>query len=262
MDASAWTPAPAVTHTVTRETGAAVERVAAGLRGASYVDGDVQPGGSYTYQVAAVVDGGETARGAWVTAGVPYAYAVMPLHRDVRWTAGEQQVTVATTPGCAWRAASESTFLTVTSSATGAGPGTVRYKVAVNAGSPRRGALAVAGRRVTVYQASATQFTDHPIERGVTPVRVIHFQELRARVDAALTAAGRPARRWTDPVLTPGVTPIRRVHLTELRAALAEAYSAAGHAAPAQTDPVVTAGSIAIRAVHLMELRAAVAALE
>ena len=154
---------------------------------------------------------------------------------------------------------SESDFLAVTAGTAGAGPGTVRYTVAANAGAPRRGALAVAGQRVTVYQASPTQFTDHPIERGVTPVKAIHFRELRARIDALRESAGRPAFQGTDPALPPGVTPIRRVHLTELRAALAEAYSAAGRAAPTYTDP---AGATAIRAAHLMELRAAVAALE
>ena len=197
-----------------------------------------------------------------VTAAVPCAYAVTPLHRDVLWTAGEQQVAVTAAPGCAWTAASESGFLAVTAGTGGSGPGTVRYTVAANGGGPRRGALAVAGQRVTVYQASPTVFTDHPIERGVTPVKAIHFQELRARIDALRTAAGRPAFRWTDAVLTPGATPIRRVHLTELRAALGEAYSAAGRVAPTYTDPVVTAGATAIRAAHVMELRAAAAALE
>ena len=261
-ETSAWTAAPEVAYTVTREVGSGVETVAAGVRGARYVDADVQPGSSYTYQVAAVVDGGEAARSARVTAEVPCAYAVTPLHRDVLWAAGTGRVAVATAPGCAWTAASESAFLAVTAGAAGAGPGTVRYTVAANAGGPRRGTLAVAGRAVTVYQASPTQFTDHPIERGVTPVKAIHFLELRARVDALRAAAGRPAFGWQDPVLAPGATPIRRAHLTELRAALAEAYTAAGRAAPSYTDPVVAAGATAIRAAHLMELRAAVAALE
>ena len=261
-EVGAWTPAPAVTYTVTREAGPALETVAAAVRGARYVDADVQPGGAYTYQVAAVVDGGEAARSALVTAVVPCAYAVTPPHRDVLWTAGTGQVTVTTGPGCAWTAASEAGFLAVTAGTAGAGPGTVRYTAAANAGGPRRGVLAVAGQRVTVYQASPSEFTDHPIERGVTPVKALHFLELRARIDALRTAAGRPAFGWTDPVLTPGVTPIRRVHLTELRAALAEAYVAAGRAAPTYTDAVVTAGGTAIRAAHLMELRAAVAALE
>ena len=262
VDTGAWTPMPAVAYTVTREAGATVETVATGVRSARYVDAAVQPGGAYTYQVAAVVDGGEAARSGRVTAEVPCAYAVTPPHRDVLWTAGTGQVAVTTGPGCTWRAASESAFLTVTSGATVTGPGTVTYTVAANAGGPRRGTLAAAGRRATVYQASATAFTDHPIERGATPVRAIHFLELRARIDALRTAAGRAAFGWTDPVLTAGKTPIRRVHLTELRAALSEAYAAAGRAAPIYTDPAVTAGATAIRAAHLMDLRAAVAALE
>ena len=261
-DTSAWTPAPAVSYTVTREAGTTEETVAAGLRGTRYVDAAVQPGSVYTYQVAAVVDGGEAARSGLATAAVPCAYAATPPHRDVLWTAGAGQVAVTTGPGCAWTAASESAFLTVTSGATGTGPGTVRYTVAANAGGPRTGVLAVAGRRVTVYQASPAAFTDHPIERGATPVKAIHLLELRARIDALRAAAGRPAFRWTDPVLTPGATPISRVHLTELRAALAGAYAAAGRAAPVYTDPVVTAGATTIRTAHLMELRAAVAALE
>ena len=261
-DSSAWTPLAAVTYTVTRETGAAVETAAAGLRGARYVDTAVQPGSTYTYQVAAVVDGGEAARSARVTAAVPCAYAVTPPHRDVLWAAGTGQVAVATAPGCTWTAASESGFLAVTAGTGGSGPGTVRYTVAANAGGPRRGALVVAGQRVTVYQASPTAFTDHPVERGVTPVKAIHFLELRARIDALRGAVGRAAFRWTDPVLTPGATPIRRVHLTELRAALAEAYSAAGRGAPVYTDPVITDGATAIKATHLMELRVAVTALE
>ena len=261
-DTSAWTPAPAVTYTVTREAGSTVETVAATVRGGRYVDAGVQPGAAYTYQVAAVVDGGEAARSAPVTAEVSCAFTVTPLHRDVLWTAGTEQVAVTTANGCAWTAASESAFLTVTGGAMGTGPAAVSYTVAANAGVPRTGALAVAGQRVTVYQASPTAFTDHPIERGVTPVKAIHFLELRARIDALRAGAGRPAFRWTDPALMPGLTPIKRVHLTELRPALAEAYAAAGRPAPAYTDPVVAAGATVIKAAHLMELRAAVTALE
>ena len=261
-DTSAWTPAPEVAYTVTREAGTTVETVATAVRGARYVDAGVQPGSAYTYQVAAVVDGGEAARSARVTAEVPCAFTVTPLRRDVLWTAGAEQVAVTTGPGCAWTAASESGFLAVTSGTMGTGPAAVGYTVAANAGGPRTGALVVAGQRVTVYQASPTVFTDHPIERGVTPVKAIHFRELRARIDALRESAGRSGFRWTDPALTPGVTPIKRVHLTELRAALAEAYVAAGRAAPTYTDPVVTAGATVIRAAHLMELRAVVAALE
>ena len=105
-------------------------------------------------------------------------------------------------------------------------------------------------------------FTDHPIVPGETPVRVIHFSELRSRIDALRTRAGLAPYGWTDPALTERVTPVRRVHLLELRSAVAEAYAAAGRQAPSWTDAAPAAGATPIRAVHLMELRASVAALE
>ena len=158
-------------------------------------------------------------------------------------------------------AASESDFLTVTSGADGVGTGAVAYTVAANADDPRTGAMTVAGQGVTVYQASPTAWTNDPIRPGVTPVRAIHFLELRARIDALRRDAGLPAYGWMDRLL-PGVTPIRHVHLTELRAALAEAQAAAGRPASDPAAPAVTAGTSVIEAAHLTALRAAVGALE
>ena len=105
-------------------------------------------------------------------------------------------------------------------------------------------------------------FTDDPIRPGVTPVRAIHFTELRARIDVLRGEAALAPFPWTDPVLRAGVTPVRLAHLLELRAALAAAYAAAGRAAPGWTDAAPAAGSTPIRAAHLLELRAAVVALE
>ncbi len=109
---------------------------------------------------------------------------------------------------------------------------------------------------------SAASFTDHPIVRGVTPIKAVHFTELRTRIDALRVGAGLARFQWTDPVLVRGVTPIRAVYLQELRAALGEAYVAAGRAAPGWTDGEPTPGATPIRAVYVMEIRAAVLALE
>ena len=103
-------------------------------------------------------------------------------------------------------------------------------------------------------------FVDHPIVPGVTPVRAIHFTELRTRIDALREAAGLQAFPWTDRVLTAGETPVRLVHLLELREALAAAYAAGGQRAPSWTD--AAAGATPLKAAHLMELRTAVMALE
>ena len=112
--------------------------------------------------------------------------------------------------------------------------------------------------RVTVVRP----FTDHPIVPGETPVKAIHFTELRTRIDALRDTAGLQRFRWTDPAPRVGATPVRLVHLLELRSALAEAYAAAGQPVPRWMDAAPVAGTTPIRATHLMELRAAVVALE
>ena len=114
--------------------------------------------------------------------------------------------------------------------------------------------------RVTVTRSAP--FTDDPLRPGVTPVRAVHFTELRTRIDALRRGAGLGPFAWTDPVLTPGETPVRLAHLLELREALAEVYPAAGRSAPGWTDTMPVAGTTPIRAAHVTELRAAVMALE
>ena len=115
---------------------------------------------------------------------------------------------------------------------------------------------------VTVSRTVSGSFTDDPLRPGVTPVKAVHFTELRTRIDALRSAAGLTRFSWTDPALRAGETRVRRVHLLELRAALAEAYGAAGRSAPRWTDASPSAGSTPIRALHVTELRAAVLALE
>ncbi len=114
----------------------------------------------------------------------------------------------------------------------------------------------------TVRPAGSRRFTDDPIVPGVTPIRAVHFAELRARIDALRSSEGLARFAWTDPELLVGVTRVRRVHLLELRSALAEAYGAAGRAGPRWTNAAPATGSTPIRALHLSELRAAVLALE
>ena len=140
---------------------------------------------------------------------------------------------------------------------TSVGAGTAA--IGVTATDPH-GLSATASFTVTV--AMPGTFTDDPIRPGATPVRVVHFAELRTRIDALRRRASLAPFAWTDPVLAPGVTPVRLAHLLELREAVAAAYAAAGRPAPRWTDAAPTAGTTPIRAAHLMELRAAVLALE
>ena len=124
-------------------------------------------------------------------------------------------------------------------------------------GAPDGGAASVPRGRV-----ENGAFTDDRIRPGTTPLKVVHFHELRARIAALRAREGLPAVQWTDPTLVAGVTPVKRVHLMELRTALDVVYDAVGRPRLSYTDAAVVAGTTAIRAVHLMELRTGVAALE
>ena len=119
-----------------------------------------------------------------------------------------------------------------------------------------------ATQRFAVTVVARTTFTDHPIVPGTTPIRAIHFTELRDRIDALRRRGGLPAFRWTDAVLLAGVTPVRRVHLRELRSALDAVYDAVGRSRPVYADVRVQAGATPIRAAQIMELRAALLRVE
>ena len=68
VDATHWTPAANVTYILTRDDGATSEILGEGLSGLTFTDTDVTADTTYTYQVAAVVTGGEATRSALVAA--------------------------------------------------------------------------------------------------------------------------------------------------------------------------------------------------
>jgi hypothetical protein len=168
---------------------------------------------------------------------------------------------------CPWTATSNSSWITVTSAASGSGDGTVSFTAGRNTGAARAASLTIAGMTVTVNQAAVPvsvfgPFSDPVLTSGLSPVRAIHIIELRARIDALRIRAGLAAFSWTDANIAAGVTLIKGAHIAELRAALSAVYQAAGRTAPAYTDPTLVAGVTTMKAAHMMELRNAVVAIE
>ena len=99
------------------------------------------------------------------------------------------------------------------------------------------------------------------VEPGVTPVRAVHFTELRARIDDVRVSNGLMPFTWTDDPLVAGTTAIRAIHMLQLRIALGGAYAAAGMAVPSYEDPGLGVGT-PIRAVHINQLQELVLVLE
>ena len=86
-------------------------------------------------------------------ASPPCTYGITPGAASFPALGGGGTVSVSTAfASCAWTAASNAPWLTVTAGAAGTGAGTAAYSVADNPGEPRSGTLTVAGYTFTVTQ--------------------------------------------------------------------------------------------------------------
>jgi hypothetical protein len=126
--------------------------------------------GTVSYNVAANPTGSMARSGTLTIAGMtftvnqdagpvtppPCTYSIAPTSSSPAAAGGPGTITVTAGTGCAWTAASNASFITVTGGAAGSGNGTVSYTVAANTGAARSGTLTVAGQTFTVNQGGVT----------------------------------------------------------------------------------------------------------
>ena len=87
----------------------------------------------------------------------------------------------------------------------------------------------VLGARLNFPTDSAlTTIGDDASGQTVTTMKAAHITELRAAVNAVRSLAGLPAATWAHPTLTPSVTEISKEDVNELRTKLDEALTALG----------------------------------
>ncbi|HEX8118345.1 MAG TPA: BACON domain-containing carbohydrate-binding protein, partial [Pyrinomonadaceae bacterium] len=98
------------------------------------------------------------------------SFSIFPGGDDFTSAAGTGSIDVETDGACPWQAASNATWITITSGSSGAGFGTVSYNVAANTSTAARtGTLTVAGETYTVTQAGAPcTYTLGATSRNVT----------------------------------------------------------------------------------------------
>ena len=81
-------------------------------------------------------------------------FVIAPTSQSLTASAATGSVTVTAATGCAWTAASNATWIGITSGSSGTGTGTVSYSVSANtATSSRTGTMTIAGQTFTVTQA-------------------------------------------------------------------------------------------------------------
>ncbi len=91
--------------------------------------------------------------GMW-TVGNGCGYSLGSTSQSFGAAGGTGSASVFSSPGCAWSAASNDAWITVTSGSSGNGDGSVSYSVASNmSASPRSGTMTIAGQSYTVQQS-------------------------------------------------------------------------------------------------------------
>lgn len=122
--------------------------------GFGYVLATANPSSRTTPRTATITVNGQTARvtqAAAVTTSC--TYSVSPTAPSLGAAPTSASLSVTAADGCAWSAASTTSWITITS-ASGTGSGFVSYQVSANSGSAARtGTITVAGRSITVTQA-------------------------------------------------------------------------------------------------------------
>jgi uncharacterized protein (TIGR03437 family) len=108
---------------------------------------------------------------------------------SVAGAANTGTVNVTSGTGCAWTAASNSSWLTISSGATGSGNGAVGFAVAANTGIQRTGTLTVAGQTFTVTQAANCSYSITPTSSSVAATASAGIVNVTTGTGCAWTAA-------------------------------------------------------------------------
>ena len=131
-------------------------------------------GGSVAYSVAGTTGPSRSGtieiagRTFTVNQGQGCSFSLSSSDASVPAGSGTGSFNVAASDGCAWSASSNAPdWISITSGASGNGPGTVAYAVTANTGSPREGTITAAGRTFTVKQAGACTYTIAPESESI-----------------------------------------------------------------------------------------------
>lgn len=125
--------------------------------------------GQVTYTVLANAGGARS--GTLTVAGASFtvnqsaascSFALAPTSSSVGTESGSVSVAVTTGAGCAWTAASKTSWLQISSASSGSGSGTVSVTWAANIGPARTGEVTIAGQAFSVSQAAACSFSISP----------------------------------------------------------------------------------------------------
>ena len=173
-----------------------------------------------------VTIGGQTVT---VSQGQGCTYTIAPEAQTLPPAGGTGSVAVTAAGGCAWTAASNAPWITVTQGSSGNGNGTVQFSVAATTGPSRTGTMTIAGRTFTVTQGQGCTFALNPTSQSVPSGGGTNTFNVVAPAGCAWSAA--TTDQWVT--ITAGATGAGNGTVT---------FSAAPNTGPARTGRITVGG--------------------
>jgi len=118
-------------------------------------------------------------------------YRLEPAAATFAAAGGPGTFAVNTAPGCAWTAASEASWITVTAGHAGSGPGAVSMSVAPNAGPQRASGVRIGGQRFTATQLSGCTYGISPTSWSWGPEGGLAWVHVTTTPDCPWTATSQ-----------------------------------------------------------------------
>jgi hypothetical protein len=89
-------------------------------------------------------------------------FSISPQNIEISAGGGSGMVNVTAPNGCNWMAASNNTWINITSGSSGSGNGSVGYSVTANTGQSRTGSITIAGQTFTIMQDAPCTYSISP----------------------------------------------------------------------------------------------------
>ncbi|HYI08018.1 MAG TPA: BACON domain-containing carbohydrate-binding protein [Thermoanaerobaculia bacterium] len=245
------------------------------ISGATTGSVTVTPSADTRYWVLVTNACGSVESAAALVTVAPCSWSVAPGSFSFGANGGSGTITVTAASTCAWTAATNDAWITITEGFSDSGDGQTSFTIAPNSGTePRSGSIAVAGEIVTIAQSEPVAEGAPPAPTGVNarayPTRVTiswnavsgatSYQVERRAAGGGYVTVGSTTVNWLhDSSAASGEAYLYRVRA--LNGTISSAVSASDLVTTILfTDSPLAAGNT-IRAIHLAELRTAVDAV-
>ncbi len=130
------------------------------------------------------------------------SYSLSPTSVNISANGGNGSFNLNSGAGCPFAATTNSSFITVTSGASGTGNGTIAFSVAANTGTARTGTITVGGLTFTISQASGCTYSLSPTSTSIAATGGNGSFNIAAGTGCQWTAASNDA--WIT--ITPPVS--------------------------------------------------------